>query len=140
MHSSAIAAHNKGPPRRTFVVVPAIREDGPVHVFAIDHMAARNISSFGSSGFGVVPVAADAHVVVAKLAPGGIIARHPAVVDQVLVVLSGEAGVSGEDAVKQVLRPGSAALWVAGESHETSSEVGMTALIVENDGLATTLG
>lgn len=110
-----------------------------MRIFAIDHLAARNISSFGSSGFEVVPVGAEAHVVVAKLAPGGVIARHPAVVDQVLVVLSGEAEVSGEDAVKHVLRPGSAALWLAGESHETSSETGMTALIVENDGLATTL-
>jgi hypothetical protein len=50
-------------------------------------------------------------------------------------VVSGEAEVSGEDAVKQVLRPGSVAVWAAGESHETSSERGMTAFIVETDGL-----
>lgn len=110
-----------------------------MHVFAIDDLTARNISSFGSSGFGVVPVAADAHVVVAKLAPGGVIARHRAIVDQILVVLTGEAHVSGEDAVKHVLRSGSAALWLAGESHETSTEAGMTALIIEKNGLATTL-
>ncbi|MEW1955588.1 cupin domain-containing protein [Terrabacter sp. NPDC080008] len=110
-----------------------------MHVVAIDHLDAHDVTSFGSRGFGVIPVAAEAHVIVATLAPGGVIARHPAVVDQVLVMLSGEAEVSGEDAVAHVLRPGSAALWRAGESHETSSRQGMTALIVEADGIAATL-
>lgn len=93
-----------------------------MQIVAIDELAARNTSSFGSRGFGAVPMAVDAHVVLAKLTPGVVLARHPAVVDQVLIMLSGEAEVSGEDAFKQVLRPGSAALWTAGESYETSSE------------------
>ena len=109
---------------------------GPVRVISTEELTARNITSFGSNGFGVVPVAADAHVVLARLAPGGIIGRHPAVVDQCLVVLSGEAEVSGADGVTQVLHQGSAALWSAGESHETRSKAGLTAIVVESAGLA----
>ncbi|GAB3055599.1 hypothetical protein GCM10027053_15640 [Intrasporangium mesophilum] len=107
-----------------------------MRVITTEELTARNITSFGSDGFGVVPVATDAHVVLAKVAPGGIIGRHPAVVDQCLFVVSGEAEVSGEDGVAQVLHPGSAALWTAGESHETFSRAGLTALIVESAGLA----
>jgi hypothetical protein len=61
---------------------PAIGEDAGMQIVAIDELAARNISGFGSRGFEVVPLAADAHVVLARLAPEGVIARHPAVVDQ----------------------------------------------------------
>lgn len=84
----------------------------------------------------MVPLAAEAYVVLARLAPGGIIGRHPAVVDQCLVVLSGEAELSGEDGVTRVLHAGSAALWTAGESHETCSRAGLTAIIIEGAGLA----
>lgn len=106
-----------------------------MRVISLDSLDAREVFSFGSSGFGVVPIATEAHVVVARLAPGGVIARHPAVVHQALVVLTGEAEVSGEDGVTQVLRPGSAAVWSAGESHETSSQTGLVALVVEGDGI-----
>lgn len=107
-----------------------------MRVFPVGELTAREVTSFGSSGFGVVPVAAAAHVVVARLAPGGRIGRHPAVVDQCLVVLSGEAEVSGEDGVVHVLHPGAAALWTAGESHETFSKPGLSAVIIESAGFA----
>lgn len=106
-----------------------------MRVISTEELTARNITSFGSDGFGLVPIAADAHVVLARLAPGGIIGRHPAVVDQWLVVLSGEAEASGADGVTQVLHHGSAALWSAGESHETRSRTGLTAIVVESAGL-----
>jgi quercetin dioxygenase-like cupin family protein len=62
-----------------------------------------------------------------------------AVVDQCLVVVEGDAEVSGEDGTSHVIHPGSAALWIAGESHETRSRSGLTALIVEADGLVAAL-
>lgn len=107
-----------------------------MRVISTEELTAQNVTSFGSDGFGVVPMAVDAHVVLARLAPGGIIGRHPATVDQCLVVLSGEAEVSGADGVARILHPGSAALWTAGESHETCSRPGLTAVIVEGAGLA----
>lgn len=107
-----------------------------VRVISTGELTARNITSFGSEGFGVVPIAAEAHVVLARLAPGAVIGRHQAVVDQCLIVLGGEAEVSGADGVVHVLHQGSAALWRADESHETRSRTGLTAIVVESAGLA----
>jgi len=74
--------------------------------------------------------------VIARLEAGGCIGRHPAVVGQLLVLLSGAATVTGDDGQPVEIVPGQAALWAAGESHETRSRTGMVAAIVEADGLA----
>lgn len=110
-----------------------------MRVISFVHLATRNITQFGSEGSGIFPMAPGAHVVVATLSPGGTIGRHPAVVDQCLVLVEGDAEVSGEDGVSHVIRPGAAALWSAGESHETRTQNGLTALVVEAQGLATAL-
>jgi quercetin dioxygenase-like cupin family protein len=110
-----------------------------MHVISLRDLATRSIADFGSEGFGIVPMSPGAHVVVCTLSPGGRIGRHSAVVDQCLVVVEGDAEVSGEDGISHVIHPGSVALWDAGESHETRSQSGLTALIVEGDGLVVAL-
>ncbi len=55
----------------------------------------------------------------------------PAVADQLFVVVDGEGWVSGEDEVRVDIKAGQAALWRAGESHESSTSSGMTAVVVE---------
>lgn len=95
----------------------------------------RRIEANGSHSFavGAFGICADAHLVAVTLAPGGLIGRHPASGRQLLVVLVGEAQVSGADGTVQVIYPGQAAVWEPGESHETRSGAGLTALIVEGD-------
>jgi len=70
-----------------------------------------------------------------RLAPGGRIVRHPALVPQILAVLEGSGEVCGADGVTEPIGPGEAVYWQQGEEHETTSAAGMTALIVEGDGL-----
>lgn len=70
-----------------------------------------------------------------RVAPGGRIARHPAMVPQVLAVLEGSGEVSGADAVVEPIAAGEAVFWHEGEEHETTSAEGMTALIIEGEGL-----
>ncbi len=103
-----------------------------VDLTALPH---RPIEAHGSTGFsvGAFGLTADAHLVAVTLAPGGTIGRHPAVGRQLLVVLSGEAEVSGADAVVRRIRAGEAAVWEPGETHETRSPGGMSALLVEGD-------
>ena len=95
----------------------------------------RPIEAHGSRGFsvGAFGISADAHLVAVTLAPGGAIGRHPAVGRQLLVVLSGEADVSGAELVVRRLRAGEAAVWEPGEVHETRSPGGMVAMIIEGD-------
>ena len=59
----------------------------------------RPIEAHGSRGFsvGAFGISADAHLIAVTLAPGGTIGRHPAAGRQLLVVLRGEAEVSGAE-------------------------------------------
>ena len=68
-----------------------------------------------------------------RLSPGGKIARHPATVPQILAVLDGTGNISGADGVPEPISAGEAVFWSAGEVHETVSEHGLTALVLEGD-------
>ena len=73
---------------------------------------------------------------VLRLAPGGRIARHPAIVPQILAVLEGEGHVSGGDGSFVPIAAGEAVFWAAGEEHETLTDSGLTALVIEAEGLS----
>ena len=106
-----------------------------MRILSLAGLPRRTVESFGSAGFsvGAFGITADAHLVAVTLAPGGVVGRHPAVGRQLLIVLSGEALVSGDDGSVTSIGPGEAAAWEPGESHETRSETGLLAVIVEGD-------
>lgn len=66
-----------------------------------------------------------------RLGPRGTVGRHPAARDQLFCVVEGEGEVSGADGLRASIQAGQAALWVAGEVHETTTETGLTAIIFE---------
>jgi quercetin dioxygenase-like cupin family protein len=70
-----------------------------------------------------------------RIAPKGRIARHPATFPQILAVLEGLGQVSGAAGRFQPIAAGEAVFWAAGEEHETQTETGMTALILESEEL-----
>ena len=70
-----------------------------------------------------------------RVAPGGRIARHPASYPQILAVLDGSGNVSGSSGVDEPIEAGEAVFWQAGVEHETKTADGLTALIIEGDGL-----
>jgi hypothetical protein len=70
-----------------------------------------------------------------RVSPGGRLRRHPATVPQILAVLEGSGEVSGADAVVEPIGANEAAFWQQGEEHETTSDAGLTALIIEGEGL-----
>jgi len=70
-----------------------------------------------------------------RLAAGGRIARHAATTPQVLAVVAGSGRVSGGAGNFEAIAAGEAVFWAAGEEHETESEGGMTALVLEAEGL-----
>jgi quercetin dioxygenase-like cupin family protein len=106
-----------------------------MRVLHLSAFTGHPISEFDSRAFTVAPVATggEIHLVTARLGPGGVIGRHMAVGRQILMVLQGEAVVSGGDGGSAVLKPGQAALWEPDESHETRTSQGVLALIVEGD-------
>jgi hypothetical protein len=52
---------------------------------------------------------------------------------QILVVLEGDAQVSGADGAFSPVAAGGGVFWEPGESHETRTSGGMTALVIEGD-------
>ena len=78
---------------------------------------------------------ASVQAAVFRLAPGGRIPRHPATHPQILAVLTGSGEVSGADGVDESIKTDEAVFWQAGEEHEAKTATGMTALIIEGDGL-----
>ncbi|RSK31943.1 cupin domain-containing protein [Bhargavaea beijingensis] len=69
------------------------------------------------------------------LGKNGIIRYHQADVPQLLIVLSGSGTVCNEAKRYLPVREGSAVFWEQGEWHETRTEKGMTALVIEGEGL-----
>jgi quercetin dioxygenase-like cupin family protein len=94
------------------------------------------VTAPGSVSARVRRLAAEAHAVVIEIAPGGLVARHPAVVPQLFVVARGSGWVSGADGEREPIRAGEAILWDQDEDHESGSDTGMTALVLEAESLA----
>jgi quercetin dioxygenase-like cupin family protein len=91
------------------------------------------VADFSSVGFAVSDLGRirDSRLSCLRLDAGGRIGRHPAVGRQLLLLIDGDASVSGTDGVAVVLRPGQAVIWSPGEQHETRSDTGMLALVLE---------
>ena len=70
-----------------------------------------------------------------RIEPGGRIARHPADVPQLFAVIDGRGWVSGADGAEHAIVSGEAVFWSAGEEHETRSEEGLTAIVIESPDL-----
>lgn len=95
----------------------------------------REVTAPGSVRARVRRIAPEAHVVVIELGPGGLVARHPAVVAQLFAVVAGSGWVSGGEGAREAIRAGEAVLWEPGEEHESGSDDGMTALVVEAEAI-----
>jgi mannose-6-phosphate isomerase-like protein (cupin superfamily) len=77
----------------------------------------------------------DAHVLCLRLDAGGTLGRHPASVDQLFVVVEGEGWASGADGERLPVAAGTARYWATGEEHESGSENGLTAIVVQSERL-----
>jgi quercetin dioxygenase-like cupin family protein len=98
---------------------------------------ARPVTASGSTGVSVSTLARSTGASVSRveLDPGGCLAMHPAGSPQLFVVVSGEGTVATDQEQPEPVEAGSAVWWHAGELHETRSETGLVALVVEAAGL-----
>jgi quercetin dioxygenase-like cupin family protein len=95
----------------------------------------REVERFESVAARVRRLAPEAHVVVIEIAAGGRVGRHPAATRQLFVVVRGRGWVSGADGERRAITAGEAVLWDPGEEHESGSDDGMTALVVEAESI-----
>lgn len=83
----------------------------------------------------IVMTITEARVGCMYIEPGGLIGYHSAALAQVFLVVQGEGWVRGEEAERRRIAAGQAAFWQAGEGHESGSESGMTAIIIQSASL-----
>lgn len=106
-----------------------------MRILDLSAAAHRPVEAHGSTGFsiGAIGLTAESHLVTVTLRPGGVVGRHPAAGRQLLVVLEGDAHVSGSHGEPVTITPGQAAVWEPHELHETRTTSGLLALVIEGD-------
>lgn len=65
----------------------------------------------------------------------GVIGYHEATVPQLLLVIQGEGWVRSGENEKVYVTAGDAVFWEMGEGHETTTETGITAFVIESEEL-----
>lgn len=103
-------------------------------LFRFDSLIAKDKHDYGSIGFKIVRIAHtidELSIVCIHLGKSGLLARHPAVNNQLFLVVQGGGIVSGYDSIQVSIKEGQAAFWEAGESHETKSQNGLVAIVLE---------
>ncbi len=99
---------------------------------------ATTIGDFASKQARIVPVvhpAGDTHVHLLYLGRGGLLGYHQAIENQLFFVVSGDGWVRGDTSEHVPITAGQAAFWEAGEWHESGTETGMTAVVIEGKDL-----
>ncbi|MCM3783428.1 cupin domain-containing protein [Neobacillus mesonae] len=105
-------------------------------IYDFSSMAGNKISAYGSQNFsltGILHEESNVRMACIRLGPEGIIGHHPAATDQLFLLIDGEGIVTGGEGVEYPLQPGFAVLWEKGEQHETRSDTGLTAFVVEGN-------
>lgn len=67
------------------------------------------------------------------LGEDSLVGHHQAVEGQLFCVIQGRGWVQGDEHIEIEILAGQAALWEAGEWHETRSDSGLTAVVIEGD-------
>jgi mannose-6-phosphate isomerase-like protein (cupin superfamily) len=98
-----------------------------------EDMPMRPITEFGSEGASISRVARgdDVTVVRIELRAGGRLAMHPASRSQLFMVVEGEGTVLADGTAPRRVSSGTSVWWQQGELHETRSELGLVAIVIE---------
>ncbi len=107
-------------------------------IFRFDPEVGKSIDQYKSSGFiisKVVHLSGEVFINCAYLRPHGSIGYHQATIAQLFLVVQGEGWVRGEPPNRTPIQAGQAVYWEEGEWHESGTESGMTAIIIESANL-----
>ncbi|HWL23790.1 MAG TPA: cupin [Ureibacillus sp.] len=77
----------------------------------------------------------EARIGCMHLEENGMIGYHQATVPQLLLILNGEGLVKGENDEYINVLPGDAVFWEKDEWHETKTDKGLTAIVIESEEL-----
>jgi quercetin dioxygenase-like cupin family protein len=112
-------------------------------IYRFDANVGRSITQFDSdfTMAGIIRVAgrdvSDGQIQVGcmHIPAGGRVGYHQAMVPQLFLVVAGEGWVRGNAETRRPVHAFEAAFWRGGEWHESGSETGMTAVVIEGEGI-----
>ncbi len=109
-----------------------------MRLFRFDASVGHAITAFGSANVAIAGIHCGTgclQIGCMHVSAGGLVGYHPAAGPQLFLVVAGEGWVRGEAPERQRISAGWAAFWLEGEGHESGSESGMTAIVIEGEGL-----
>lgn len=97
----------------------------------------KRISKFNSDFImsRVIQTDKTSHIGCMHLEANGIVGYHQAVVPQLLLVINGEGYVRNDEVQNIKVQPGDAVFWEKDEWHETKTDKGLTAIVIESSEL-----
>ncbi|PFB70551.1 cupin [Bacillus cereus] len=106
-------------------------------IFDFSEKVGKKITAFQSNFImsKIVNHQGNIHIGAMHLRENGIIGYHEAVVSQLLLIVDGDGYVCGADKEKVKVEAGQAVFWKKGELHETSTEHGLMAIVMEAEDL-----
>jgi len=103
-------------------------------LYRFDREVGESIDRFDSTGFvisKIVRALDEAVINCSYLAPKGVIGFHPTTTDQLFVVVQGEGWVRGTEQERTPIKAGQIAYWQKDEWHESGTDTGLTAILIE---------
>ncbi len=106
-------------------------------LFKFDKSNGKQISKFNSDFImsRITQTTKAAHIGCIHLEENGIVGYHQAVSPQLLLIVSGEGLVRGEKEEYVEVEAGDAVFWSKGEWHETKTNTGLMAIVIESEEL-----
>lgn len=75
------------------------------------------------------------HIGIMHLDQGGVVGYHDATVPQILLIIEGKGWVRAGTGDQVNVVAGDVIAWEKGEGHETSTDSGLKAIVIESEGL-----
>ncbi len=97
--------------------------------------AITHFDSHGATIGGIASCSGEARLSLLKVEAGGVVGMHEAACPQLFLVIDGSGWTRAGEGERLALVKGEAAFWETGELHESGSDVGLTAIVVEADSL-----
>ncbi|MDW0115953.1 cupin [Sporosarcina thermotolerans] len=108
-----------------------------MRILRLNEVIGKNITQYGSN-FNMrklLMTNQPSHVGIMGLGENGLVGYHEATIPQMLVIIEGEGWVRTGDEPKVKVTSGDVVIWGKGEGHETSTDEGMKAIVIESEGL-----
>lgn len=105
--------------------------------YKFDKSNGKQISQFDSNFImsRFIQTSKPAHIGCMHLGKNGIVGYHQAVVPQLFLVVNGEGCVRNEREEYIKVESGDAVFWEKDEWHETKTDTGLTAIVIESEEL-----